>query len=146
MSGDRHVHAKAPARRTAGERPARDLGLSFTCSSPAGAGAMPGRLRPAHDGLQPHQQVVAPGLMARHAGRARRGGLGGRGSDVPRVEGGLPKLKTRAPLVKLSYQACDAYGVNRRGRLSLGQRTGGSRPSDVRRYSMNGLQRSRPTC
>jgi transposase len=39
---------------------------------------LPARLRPAHDRLQPLQQVVATGLLAGHAGRPRRSRLGRR--------------------------------------------------------------------
>ena len=37
---------------------------------------LPGRLRAGDDGLQPLQQVVAAGLLARHADRAGRGRVG----------------------------------------------------------------------
>ena len=95
-------HKRACAR---GRRPARvvrhparaHLGLSLA--------RLPGRLRPAHDRLQPVQPLVAARLLARHAGGAGRGGLGGR-------DGGAGQhLRARAPLGARGQRGAEAQAI-----------------------------------
>lgn len=77
MGRGRAVHAQEPARRAPGGRPPRGLGHRPCAQVGRALARLPGRLRPAHYGLQSVQSLVSARLLARHADGAGRGGLGG---------------------------------------------------------------------